>query len=82
MGVLIPAEIFGVESLAPAGIPLTVLLTGRKFGRKTQKWPCKNLSGRKKQRPNFLQIFQKIAEKCPDFFAVCSSHQILDCLQK
>jgi hypothetical protein len=31
-----------------------VLPTGRNFGRKTQKWPHKNMSGRKNPRPNFL----------------------------
>jgi hypothetical protein len=59
-----------------------VLPTGRDFGRKRQKWPHKNLSGRKKQRPNFVQIFQKIAEKWPNFFPVCFSHRKLETLQK
>jgi hypothetical protein len=40
----------------------TVLPTGRNFGRKTQKWPPKNISGRKNQRPNFWQIFRKMTE--------------------
>jgi hypothetical protein len=35
----------------------SVLPTGRNFGRKTQKWPHKNINGRK--NPNFKQIFQK-----------------------
>jgi hypothetical protein len=60
----------------------TVLPTGRNFGRKTQKLPHKNLSCRKKQWPNFLPIFQKLAEKWPNFFAVCTSHKSLDYLQK
>jgi hypothetical protein len=59
-----------------------VLPTGRNIGRKTQKWPYKNPSGRKKQRLNFLLIFQKMAEKWPKFFAVCSSHETLGYLQK
>jgi hypothetical protein len=42
-----------------------VLPTGRNFGRKTQKWPHKNLNGRKNLRPNFWQIFIKMAEKWP-----------------
>jgi hypothetical protein len=41
----------------------TVLPTGRYFGRKTQKWPHKNLSGRKNPRPNFWHICLKMAEK-------------------
>jgi hypothetical protein len=60
----------------------SVLPTGRNFGRKTQKWPHKNLSGRKKQRPNFWPISQKIAEKWPNFFGVCISHEGLDYLKK
>jgi hypothetical protein len=47
---------------------LTVLPTGRNFGRKTQKWPHKNLSGRNNLRPNFWQIIIKMAEKWPNFF--------------
>jgi hypothetical protein len=43
------------------------LPTGRNFGRKTQKWPNKNLSGWKRQRPNILQIFQKMAEEWQNF---------------
>jgi hypothetical protein len=59
-----------------------VLPTGQNFGRRTQKWPHKNLSGRKKQRLIFLQIFKKLAEKWLIFFvAVCSSHQSKDSLQ-
>jgi hypothetical protein len=45
-----------------------VLPTGRNFGRKTQKWPHKNLSGRNNLRPNFWQIIIKMAEKWPNFF--------------
>jgi hypothetical protein len=45
-----------------------VLPTGRNFGRKTQKWPHKNVSGRKNPLPNFWQIFIKLAEKWPNFF--------------
>jgi hypothetical protein len=58
------------------------LPTGRNFGRKTQKWPHKNLSGRKKQRPNFWPISQKMAEKWPNFFGVCTSHKALGYLKK
>jgi hypothetical protein len=54
-----------------------VLPTGRNFGRKTQNWPPKNISGWKNQRPNFWQIFQKMAEKWPNFFEVCYSHKNL-----
>jgi hypothetical protein len=59
-----------------------VLPTGRNFSRKTQKWPHKNLNGRKKWRLNFMQMFQKMAEKWPKFFAACSSHKSLDYEQK
>jgi hypothetical protein len=37
-----------------------VLPTGRNFGRKTQKWPHKHISGRKNLLPILLQIFQKM----------------------
>jgi hypothetical protein len=30
----------------------------------------------------FCRFFQKLAEKWPNFFAVCSSHKSLDYLQK
>jgi hypothetical protein len=50
----------------------SVLPTGRYFGRKTQYWPNKNLSGRKNMRPNFSQICLKVAEKWQNFFEVCS----------
>jgi hypothetical protein len=59
-----------------------VLPTGRYFGRKTQKWPYKNLCGRKNQRPNFLQICLEMAEMWPNFFELCSSGKNLDNLQK
>jgi hypothetical protein len=71
-----------VASYREPSPPVAVLPTGQNFGRKTQKWPHKNLSGRKKWRPNFLQIFQKMAEKWPNFFAVCSSPRRLDYSQK
>jgi hypothetical protein len=41
----------------------SVLPTGRNFGRKMQKWPHKNLSGRNNLRPKFWQIIIKMAEK-------------------
>jgi hypothetical protein len=47
-----------------------VLPAGRNFGRKTQKWPQKILSGRENPRPNFWQICLKMAEKGPNFFEV------------
>jgi hypothetical protein len=51
-----------------------VLPTGRNFGRKTQMWPHKNLSGRK----IFWQIYQKMTEKWPNFFEGHLSHKNLD----
>jgi hypothetical protein len=42
--------------------PQSVLSTGRNFGRKTQKWSDKKLSGRTNPRSNFMQIFYKVAE--------------------
>jgi hypothetical protein len=51
-----------------------VLPTGRNVGRKTQKWPYKNISGRKNPRPNYWQIFQKMAEKWPNLFLKCICH--------
>jgi hypothetical protein len=62
--------------------PQPVLPTGRNFGRKTQKWPFKYLSGRKKQRPNFSPISQKMAEKWPNFFGMWTSHKGLDYVKK
>jgi hypothetical protein len=62
--------------------PLPVLPTGRNFGGKTQKWPLKNFSGQKNPRLNFWPIFQKMAEKWPNFFAVCNSYKNLHYLQK
>jgi hypothetical protein len=53
-----------------------------KYRPKNTKLAHKNLSGRKKWRANFLQIFQKMAEKWPNFFVVCSSHKRHDYLQK
>jgi hypothetical protein len=66
----------------PIRLPKPVLPTGRNFGRKTQKWPHKNLSGREKLRPNFWPIFQKMAEKWPNFYSVCTSHKSLHYLKK
>jgi hypothetical protein len=43
----------------------------------TKKWHFKNISGRKKRRPNFLLIFQKMAEKWPNFPATFYSHKSL-----
>jgi hypothetical protein len=60
----------------------SMLPTGRNFGRKTKKWPHKNLSGRKKLRPNFWPIFQEMAEKWPNFYSVCTSHKGLNYLKK
>jgi hypothetical protein len=42
---------------------LSVLPTGRNFGRKTQKWSYKNTSGR---------LIKKMVEKCLNFLEVCS----------
>jgi hypothetical protein len=50
-----------------AGAVRPVLPTGRNFGRKTQKSPYKNLSGRKKQRLNFSD-FSKNARKVAEHF--------------
>jgi hypothetical protein len=49
---------------------IPVFPTGRNFGRKTQKRPLKNMSGRENPRPNILQICLKMAEKGPNFFEV------------
>jgi hypothetical protein len=38
---------------------MVVLPTGRNFGRKKQKWPHKNISGRKNPRLNFSLILFK-----------------------
>jgi hypothetical protein len=43
-----------LRRLMDGGMGHPVLPTGRNFGRKTQKWPYKNMSGRKNSRPNFL----------------------------
>jgi hypothetical protein len=45
----------------------SVLPTSRNFCCKTQKWPQKNLSGRENPWSNFMQKFQKMAEKAPYF---------------
>jgi hypothetical protein len=45
---------------------------------KTQKWPHKNLSGRKNPRPIVLQICLKMSEKWQNFLEGCSSHKNLD----
>jgi hypothetical protein len=45
-----------------------VLPTGRYFGRKTQNWPNKILSGWKNLQPKFLQICLKLAENWQNFF--------------
>jgi hypothetical protein len=47
-----------------------VLPRGRNFGRKTQKGPKKIVWGRENLGPNFWQIFQKRAEKGPNFSVV------------
>jgi hypothetical protein len=49
-------------------VVLPVLPTGRNFGRKTLKWPHKNMSGWKNPRLKLLKILQKVAEKGPNFF--------------
>jgi hypothetical protein len=59
----------------------TVLPTGQNFGRKTQKWPYKNLSGRKKTA-EFFADFSKNSRKVAELFSVCFSHKSLDYLQK
>jgi hypothetical protein len=61
---------------------LPVLPTGRNFSRKTQKGPLKNISGQKNPQLNFWPIFHKMAEKWPNFFAVCYSYKNLHYLQK
>jgi hypothetical protein len=38
----------------------SVFPTGRNFGRKTQKWPHKNMSSRENPRPNIRQICLKM----------------------
>jgi hypothetical protein len=45
-----------------------VLPRGRNFGRKAQKGPKKICWGRENQGPNFCPIYQKRAEKGPNFF--------------
>jgi hypothetical protein len=61
---------------------LSVLPTGRNIGRKTQKWPHKNISGRKNLRPKYLPIFQKVAEKWPNFLVLGCSLKCLNYWQK
>jgi hypothetical protein len=48
----------------------SVLPRSRNFGRKTQKGPKKIVWGRESLGPNFLQNYQKRAEKGPNFFLV------------
>jgi hypothetical protein len=48
----------------------SVLPRGRNFGRKAQKGPKKIVCGRENLGPNFWQIYQKRAEKGPNFFVV------------
>jgi hypothetical protein len=43
---------------------------GQNFGRKTQKGPKKIVRGRENLGPNFWQMYQKRAEKVPNFFVV------------
>jgi hypothetical protein len=78
---LLPISQIAIRDSAHGGSG-SVLSTGRYFGRKTQKWPHKNLSGRKFLRANFLQICLKIAEKWPNLFEGYSSLKNLDYLQK
>jgi hypothetical protein len=53
-----------------ADLSFTVLPRGRNFSRKTQKGPKKIVWGRENLGPNFSQIYQKRAEKVPNFFVV------------
>jgi hypothetical protein len=78
----LPPRIPVIMQVAITYIPLSVLPTGRNFGRKIQKWPHQTLSARKSPHTNLLQIFQEMAEKLPNFLEVCFSHKSLDYLQK
>jgi hypothetical protein len=53
-------QLVGLKLSLEPGLP-----TGRFFGRKTQKGPNKNISGRTNLRPNFGRIFPKRAKKGP-----------------
>jgi hypothetical protein len=46
----------------------SVLPTGRNFGRKTQKWPHNNMSGRKKFAAEFFEDFTKSGRKVAELF--------------
>jgi hypothetical protein len=60
-------QIFERKKFAETG-KNAVLPRGRNFGRKAQKWPKKIWWGRESQGPNFYPIYQKRAEKGPNFF--------------
>jgi hypothetical protein len=50
-----------------ASLTVPSVANRRNFGRKTQKWPQKNISGRENPRPNFMHISQTMAEKGQHF---------------
>jgi hypothetical protein len=63
----LPPRIPVIMQVAIACIPLSVLPTGRNFGRKIQKWPHQNLSGRKSPHPD-LADFSRNGRKVPELF--------------